>query len=73
MSRSLNLACSEKLSICNTPSSREMITNRGRDQIQMKLKGRIEQMGTLGHILLWLLGMPIPVFILFFLLRDCAR
>jgi hypothetical protein len=48
-----------------------MITDQGRDQIQMKLKERIEQVGTLGHILLWLLGVPIPVFILFFLLRDC--
>jgi hypothetical protein len=27
--------------------------------------------GKMGYILLWLLGVPIPVLVLFFLLRGC--
>ena len=42
-----------------------------KDQIDMKLKERIEQLGATGYILLWLLGIPIPVLFLFFLLRGC--
>ena len=42
-----------------------------KDSIDMKLKERIEQMGAAGYILLWLLGIPIPVLFLFFLLRGC--
>jgi hypothetical protein len=37
----------------------------------MKLKEKIEQVGASGYILLWLLGVPIPVLLLFFLLRGC--
>ena len=38
----------------------------------MKLKERIREMGATGYILLWLLGIPIPVLLLFFLLRGCT-
>jgi hypothetical protein len=38
----------------------------------MKLKEKIEQLGAIGYILLWLLGVPIPVLLLFFLLRSCT-
>jgi len=38
----------------------------------MKLKERIREMGAAGYILLWLLGIPIPVLLLFFLLRGCT-
>jgi hypothetical protein len=38
----------------------------------MKLKRRIEQTGATGYILLWLLGIPIPILFLFFLLRGCT-
>jgi hypothetical protein len=38
----------------------------------MKLKEKIEQQGATGYILLWLLGVPIPVLLLFFLLRGCT-
>jgi hypothetical protein len=38
----------------------------------MKLKERIEQVGATGYILLWLLGIPIPILFLFFLLRGCT-
>jgi hypothetical protein len=38
----------------------------------MKLKGKIEELAASGYILLWLLGVPIPVLLLFFLLRGCT-
>jgi hypothetical protein len=44
----------------------------GKDRRIMKLKKRIEQMGATGYILLWLLGIPIPILFLFFLLRGCT-
>jgi len=38
--------------------------------------GRLRQLktqaGKIGYILLWLLGVPIPVLFLFFLLRGCT-
>ncbi len=33
---------------------------------------RRKQEGKMGWILLWLLGVPIPVLFLFFLLRGCT-
>ena len=41
-------------------------------QLIMKLKERLQQVGAAGYILLWLLGIPIPVLFLFFLLRGCS-
>jgi hypothetical protein len=38
----------------------------------MKLKERIKEAAATGYILLWLLGVPIPVLLLFFLLRGCT-
>jgi hypothetical protein len=38
----------------------------------MRLKERIEQLAASGYILLWLLGVPIPILLLFFLLRGCT-
>lgn len=38
----------------------------------MKLKRKIEELAASGYILLWLLGVPIPVLLLFFLLRGCT-
>lgn len=38
----------------------------------MKLKDKIKQVGAMGYILLWLLGIPIPVLLLIFLLRGCS-
>jgi len=31
-----------------------------------------KQEGAMGYILLWLVGVPIPVLFLFFLLRGCT-
>jgi hypothetical protein len=30
------------------------------------------QEGAVGYVLLWLLGVPIPILLLFFLLRGCT-
>jgi hypothetical protein len=38
----------------------------------MKLNERIKQAGAAGYILLWLLGIPIPILFLIFLLRGCT-
>jgi hypothetical protein len=38
----------------------------------MKLKEKIEELAATGYILLWLLGVPIPILLLFFLLRGCT-
>ena len=38
----------------------------------MRLKERIQELAASGYILLWLLGVPIPVLLLFFLLRGCT-
>lgn len=45
---------------------------KGKGKKGMKLKERIEQLGATGYILLWLLGVPIPILLLFFLLRGCT-
>ncbi len=38
----------------------------------MKIKNREGQEGAMGYMLLWLLGIPIPILLLFFLLRGCT-
>ena len=38
----------------------------------MHLVRKIKQAGATGYILLWLLGIPIPILILIFLLRGCT-
>ena len=38
----------------------------------MKLREKIEEKAAAGYMLLWLLGVPIPVLLLFFLLRGCT-
>ncbi len=38
----------------------------------MHLAPESEQAGATGYILLWLLGIPIPILILIFLLRGCT-
>ena len=36
------------------------------------LPGRGQQQGKVGWILLWLLGVPIPILLILFLLRGCT-
>ena len=38
----------------------------------MQLTNKIKQAGAVGYILLWLLGIPIPVLFIIFLLRGCT-
>jgi hypothetical protein len=38
----------------------------------MKLTHKIAETGTTGYILLWLLGIPLPILFLIFLLRGCS-
>jgi hypothetical protein len=38
----------------------------------MKFSERIKEAGATGYILLWLLGVPIPILFLVFLLRGCS-
>ena len=38
----------------------------------MHLRDNIKQAGTAGYILLWLIGIPIPVLFIIFLLRGCT-
>jgi hypothetical protein len=38
----------------------------------MKLMTRIKEAGAAGYILLWLLGIPIPILLIIFLLRGCT-
>jgi hypothetical protein len=53
------------------PSIFEII-REGKGKKGMKLKEKIEELAATGYILLWLLGVPIPVLLLFFLLRGCT-
>jgi hypothetical protein len=38
----------------------------------MKFAERWNEKGATGYILLWLLGIPIPILLLIFLLRGCT-
>lgn len=38
----------------------------------MRIRDKIKEYGAAGYILLWLLGIPIPVLLLIFLLRGCT-
>jgi hypothetical protein len=38
----------------------------------MRLSDNIKQGGATGYILLWLLGIPIPILFIIFLLRGCT-
>jgi hypothetical protein len=38
----------------------------------MHLTKKIKEAGATGYILLWLLGIPIPILLLIFLLRGCT-
>ncbi len=39
---------------------------------KMHLGDKIEEAGATGYILLWLLGIPIPILLIIFLLRGCT-
>jgi hypothetical protein len=39
---------------------------------KMHLGDKIKEAGAAGYILLWLLGIPIPILLIIFLLRGCT-
>jgi hypothetical protein len=39
---------------------------------KMLLRDKIKEAGATGYILLWLLGIPIPILLIIFLLRGCT-
>ena len=39
---------------------------------RMHLGDKIKEAGATGYILLWLLGIPIPILLIIFLLRGCT-
>jgi hypothetical protein len=43
-----------------------------RRQNHMNLREKFRETGAAGYILLWLLGIPIPILLLIFLLRGCT-
>jgi hypothetical protein len=46
-------------------------SNKG-ERPAMKLATRIRETAATGWILLWLLGIPVPILLIFFLLRGCT-
>jgi hypothetical protein len=38
----------------------------------MKLTNKLKEAGATGYILLWLLGIPLPILFIIFLLRGCT-
>lgn len=38
----------------------------------MKTSDHHDEKGAMGYILLWLLGLPIPILLIIFLLRGCT-
>lgn len=53
----------------NFASRCEMMPERG---TKMKMIDRMKERAATGYILLWLLGIPIPILLLIFLLRGCT-
>jgi len=39
---------------------------------RLHLKEESKQSGKIGYILLWLIGVPIPILLIIFLLRGCT-
>jgi hypothetical protein len=60
-----------KAGLLSTPKCRG-INNSKKGVSEMRLANKIKQAGATGYILLWLLGIPIPILLLIFLLRGCT-
>jgi len=53
-------------------SQREILKTLNSTLKNMKLNNKTSIKGATGYILLWLLGIPIPVLLIVFLLRGCT-
>ena len=51
---------------------RGQIRNGAERETKMKILNRAKETAAAGYILLWLLGIPIPILLLIFLLRGCT-
>lgn len=51
---------------------RGQIRNGAERETKMKIIDRAKETAAAGYILLWLLGIPIPILLLIFLLRGCT-
>jgi hypothetical protein len=54
------------------PANKEELSIRQERISEMRLSNKIKEAGATGYILLWLLGIPIPILLLIFLLRGCT-
>jgi hypothetical protein len=50
----------------------QQMRNGAKRGIKMKMIDRMKERAATGYILLWLLGIPIPILLLIFLLRGCT-
>jgi hypothetical protein len=57
---------------CDTPKKNSARVFLMTSNHTMKIKKQAGQEGAMGYIFLWLLGIPIPILLLFFLLRGCT-
>jgi hypothetical protein len=58
---------------CTFASRRlEPVNEEGRPMDEEKIVVPEKQKGGIGYILLWVLGVPIPVLLLIFLVRGCT-
>jgi hypothetical protein len=54
------------------PAHKEELSIGKERKAEMHLTNKIKEAGATGYILLWLLGIPIPILLLIFLLRGCT-
>jgi hypothetical protein len=68
--RSRIMRCAKsRIQICG---GQRILKRQGKREVNMKLKETVPITGAAGYILLWLLGIPIPILLLIFLLRGCS-
>ena len=48
-----------------------MKTHKGRPEVDSRIRRKSKE-GKIGWALLWLMGVPIPILLVFFLLRGCT-
>jgi hypothetical protein len=53
-------------------SGGRLFPNQMGNHFTMKLTQRIKEVGAVGYLLLWLLGIPLPILFVIFLLRGCS-
>jgi hypothetical protein len=61
-----------QIKILEYDRARRRHNSKERKWSEMHLKQKIKEAAAAGYILLWLLGIPIPILLLIFLLRGCT-